>query len=117
MDKLVLKQKAYSSKISIFYSPFSKQKKAPISLFGMARNIEILPKIKYFGNVREENSHSLNIRSHPSLFPHTSDQIYTPKESKKRLPNGSFFSHAEIYGLNTFCIALHMIIMDKYYRQ
>ena len=30
VDKLVLKQNAYSSKITIFYSPFSKRKKAPI---------------------------------------------------------------------------------------
>ena len=30
VDKSVSKEKAYSSKISIFNSPFSKQKKAPI---------------------------------------------------------------------------------------
>ena len=49
----------------------------------VGKNIETLPKIKYFPNLWEENFQSLNIRSHFLLLPHISDQIYTSKESKK----------------------------------
>ena len=38
----------------------------------------------------------------------------THRKSEKKLPYGTFFSHAEIYGLNTFWIALQTIIMDNF---
>ena len=39
-------------------------------------------------NLRGKNSQSPNIRSHPSLFPHISNQIYSSKERKKKFPYG-----------------------------
>ena len=44
------------------------------------------------------------------------EKVLRPKilACKKKVPYGNFFLHAKIFGLNTFCIALHAINMDNF---
>ena len=126
VDKSASKQKAFSSKISILHSPFSKRKKAPIwELFFAYQDLwsqHFLHRIFHgiYGpfcviNCKFTNKNNLfsHVYTHYSQIRWVIRIFSTHRKSEKKLPYGSFFLWSMSLGNNNFEATWHMIITDQ----
>ena len=105
MDKLVSKQKVYSPKISLLYSPFSKRKKAPIwefflrtktfghNTFCIALHVTKIDNFNLLNYKITDKIHKFSLMDNNNRqLPWNKGISSTHRKSKKKLSYGSFFS-------------------------